>query len=55
MGELVDTATRELVGADRRIYGVALATVVSNVDLTGLGRVQIKLPWLPASASPISP
>lgn len=32
---------------DQRVFGVALAQVVSNNDLTGLGRVRLKLPWLP--------
>lgn len=47
MGDLVDAATREAVWEDRHIYGVAAAEVVSNLDLTGLGRVQLRLPWLP--------
>lgn len=32
---------------DNRIYGVAIAQVISNVDMNGLGRVQLQLPWLP--------
>jgi uncharacterized protein involved in type VI secretion and phage assembly len=32
---------------EQRIYGVALAEVVSNMDLSGQGRVQLRLPWLP--------
>ena len=47
MGDLIDAATREAVWEDKRIYGVAPAEVVSNLDLTGLGRVQLRLPWLP--------
>lgn len=47
MGDLIDVAAREMVREDKRIYGVALAEVVSNMDTTGLGRVQLKLPWLP--------
>lgn len=34
--------------ADRRIYGVAVAQVINNVDLLGEGRVQLMLPWLPS-------
>ena len=30
-----------------RISGVAVAQVISNLDATGSGRVQLKLPWLP--------
>ncbi len=34
-------------GQDQKIYGVALAQVISNIDLKSLGRVQLLLPWLP--------
>jgi uncharacterized protein involved in type VI secretion and phage assembly len=37
----VDKAT------DRRIYGVAVAQVINNIDALGEARVQIQLPWLP--------
>ena len=47
MGDLIEAAARETARLDKLIYGVALAKVVSNVDTTGLGRVQLKLPWLP--------
>ena len=30
-----------------RIYGVTVAQVIGNLDATGLGRVQLRLPWLP--------
>ena len=30
-----------------RIFGVANATVLDNIDLLGEGRIQISLPWLP--------
>jgi uncharacterized protein involved in type VI secretion and phage assembly len=30
-----------------KIYGVAIATVLNNVDTSGKGRVQLNLPWLP--------
>jgi uncharacterized protein involved in type VI secretion and phage assembly len=32
---------------DDKIYGVALATVIDNVDLLGEARVQVSLPWAP--------
>ena len=32
---------------DHRIYGIALAQVINNIDSYGLGRVQLSLPWLP--------
>jgi uncharacterized protein involved in type VI secretion and phage assembly len=32
---------------ETRISGVAVAQVISNLDSTGGGRVQLKLPWLP--------
>ena len=32
---------------DQRIYGVAPAQVINNIDLLGEGRVQVSLPWLP--------
>ena len=31
---------------DIRYYGVAIAEVIGNLDQTGLGRVQLRLPWL---------
>lgn len=33
---------------ETRFYGVALGTVVDNMDTTGSGRVQVHLPWLPS-------
>ena len=33
--------------ADKKIYGVAVATVLSNTDCTGEARVMLMLPWLP--------
>jgi uncharacterized protein involved in type VI secretion and phage assembly len=44
---LVETAAQAEMPTDRRIYGVVLAQVVDNVDFSGLGRVQIHLPFLP--------
>jgi phage baseplate assembly protein gpV len=35
---------------DRRIYGVAVAQVINNVDALGEARVQVLLPWLPGFA-----
>jgi len=32
---------------DDKIYGVAIATVIDNVDLLGEARVQLTLPWAP--------
>ena len=32
---------------DRRITGVCAAMVISNLDSTGEGRVQLQIPWLP--------
>jgi phage baseplate assembly protein gpV len=32
---------------DDKIYGVAIATVIDNVDLLGEARVQVSLPWAP--------
>ena len=32
---------------DDKIYGVAVATVVDNIDLLGEARVQVSLPWAP--------
>jgi uncharacterized protein involved in type VI secretion and phage assembly len=34
-------------GDQNKIYGVALATVLNNLDTTGKARVQLSLPWLP--------
>jgi phage baseplate assembly protein V len=46
MSELMDVALRDVSG-DVRFYGVAVAEVVGNLDQMGLGRVQLRLPWLP--------
>jgi phage baseplate assembly protein V len=46
-GGLVDSATQIDAPDDRRIYGVARARVIANCDRTNLGRVQVRLPWLP--------
>jgi uncharacterized protein involved in type VI secretion and phage assembly len=47
VSELIDRALHEWLGIDRHIHGVAPAEVIDNVDLSGLGRVQLRLPWLP--------
>lgn len=47
MSELVDSATRTDKPDDRRIYGVVLAQVIDICDNSKLGRVQLRLPWLP--------
>lgn len=33
--------------ADGRVFGVAVAQVIDNIDALSLGRVQVSLPWLP--------
>jgi phage baseplate assembly protein V len=45
---LIETAAQATAPADRRIYGVTVAQVINNVDSTGQGRVQVRLPWLPS-------
>lgn len=44
---LIDSAAGPARPGEQRFFGVALALVVSNVDLMGEGRVQLRLPWLP--------
>jgi uncharacterized protein involved in type VI secretion and phage assembly len=45
--EMLESLTAETNNPDRRIYGVAVAKVISNTDVMTMGRVQIELPWLP--------
>jgi uncharacterized protein involved in type VI secretion and phage assembly len=45
MSTLIDSAVPE-APPDMRYYGVAIAEVIANLDQTGLGRVQLRLPWL---------
>jgi uncharacterized protein involved in type VI secretion and phage assembly len=45
MSSLIESMVRESP-EEVRFYGVAIAEVVSNSDATGLGRVQVRLPWL---------
>jgi len=47
MSILIDEMSTSTNGTETRISGVAVAQVISNTDLTGQGRVQLKLPWLP--------
>ena len=44
---LFDESEKEPEVQGRRIYGVAVATVINNVDTTGQGQVQLSFPWLP--------
>jgi uncharacterized protein involved in type VI secretion and phage assembly len=46
MNGLIDSAAGQ-PSNELRFYGVAIAEVVTNGDSTGLGRVQLRLPWLP--------
>lgn len=43
---LVDTAANTNTEEAPRFQGVTTAQVVSNVDVKGLARVQVRLPWL---------
>jgi uncharacterized protein involved in type VI secretion and phage assembly len=45
MSSLIDSAVPD-APPEMRFYGVAIAEVVGNMDETGLGRVQLRLPWL---------
>ena len=45
--EFVDSAAQAEKPDDRRIYGVAVAQVVDICDIAQLGRVKVRLPWLP--------
>jgi uncharacterized protein involved in type VI secretion and phage assembly len=44
---LIETAAQPAEKTLTRVYGVAVAQVINNRDVTGLGRVQLCLPWLP--------
>lgn len=44
---LLDWASDLFATQDERLYGVMIGTVEDNLDLTGLGRVQVSLPALP--------
>jgi uncharacterized protein involved in type VI secretion and phage assembly len=45
--ELIRTIAGDDAETEFRIEGVAPAKVINNIDLKGLGRVQVQLPWLP--------
>lgn len=44
---LIETTARAAAPGERRLYGVMAAQVIANDDRSGLGRVQLRLPWLP--------
>ena len=44
---VIESAAQSESVEDRRFSGVAVGTVINNNDCTGLGRVQVSLPWLP--------
>jgi uncharacterized protein involved in type VI secretion and phage assembly len=44
---LIEAAAQLFGASERRNVGVAVATVVDNIDASGQGRVQIELPWMP--------
>jgi phage baseplate assembly protein V len=46
-GGLIESTARLDAPTDRRIFGVAPAQVVNNIDETNMGRVQVRLPWMP--------
>jgi uncharacterized protein involved in type VI secretion and phage assembly len=48
MSTLVNEMSTPAKGDEQnKIYGVANATVLNNMDTNGKGRVQLRLPWLP--------
>jgi uncharacterized protein involved in type VI secretion and phage assembly len=44
---LVETTARAKAPSERQLFGVVIAQVIANDDQTQLGRVQLRLPWLP--------
>ena len=46
-GGIVDSAAGIDKSEDKRIYGTVIAQVIQNCDKTRMGRVQIRLPWMP--------
>lgn len=49
-GDLFEFGLNQYFGAherEKKIEGVTTGTVIDNVDITGEGRVQLMLPWLP--------
>ena len=51
LSELLQVVNGGPRDTDRRVYGVALAKVLSNNDLSGLGRVQLHLPWVAGTSA----
>jgi uncharacterized protein involved in type VI secretion and phage assembly len=47
MSSLFDWVSELTAPSDERLQGVMVGSVVDNLDLTGLGRVQLSLPRLP--------
>jgi uncharacterized protein involved in type VI secretion and phage assembly len=47
MLDLLEALGARSADGDRRTFGVVVCTVIDNVDLTSLGRVQINVPFLP--------
>jgi uncharacterized protein involved in type VI secretion and phage assembly len=47
ISEMILALTADVRHRDKRIHGVTLCKVLSNRDLSGLGRVQISVPSLP--------
>lgn len=43
---LLESLAGALTGADRRMTGVVVGEVTSNTDSSGMGRVQVRIPWL---------
>ena len=46
-GLVESAAARTETPSERRFYGVAVGKVIDNMDLLGLGRVQLHFPWFP--------
>jgi uncharacterized protein involved in type VI secretion and phage assembly len=44
---LIESAVQFTQPSDRRFYGVTVATVIDNKDLTGQNHVRLDIPWLP--------
>ncbi len=43
----LEEASVDAIGGGLPLSGVAVALVINNIDTTGQGRVQLRLPWLP--------
>jgi phage baseplate assembly protein V len=44
---LIEAAAQLFTNTERKSFGVTLGQVVDNLDITGEGRVQVSLPWMP--------